>query len=158
MFRPMRRSKQAISEAECLALLRSEPRGVLSVIGDDGYPYGTPINQFYCEEDGKLYFHSGKIGHRVDAMKANPKASFGLYDQGYRREGEWALNIRRVIVFGRLEIVEDRERAIEISRRLSRKFTRDEDYIDEEIRRSGAGVLVFALTPEHMTGKLVNEA
>ena len=158
MFRSVARKKQVLSSEECLDILRREKRGVLAVQGDDGYPYAMPLNHWYCEEDGKLYFHSGKIGHRVDAMKANPKASFVLYDQGYRREGEWALNIRSVIVFGRLEIVEDRERAIEISRRLSRKFTRDEDYIDEEIRRSGAGVLVFALTPEHMTGKLVNEA
>ena len=30
--------------------------------------------------------------------------------------------------------------------------------IEEEIRRSGARVLVFALVPEHITGKRVHEA
>ena len=157
MFREMTRKRQQIPEAECIELLKSEKRGVLSVLGDDGYPYGMPINHFYNEEDGCLYFHSGKAGHRTDAMKRCDKASFCVYDQGFTRPGDWALNIKSVIVFGRLKIVEDHTRALEISRRLSYKFTSDEGYIDDEIKRSGPGVLVFRLVPEHMTGKLVNE-
>ena len=158
MFRKMARANKAISEAECLEILKNELRGVLSVLGDDGYPYGVPINHYYCPEDGHIYFHSGRAGHKIDALKACDKASFCVYDKGFRREGEWALNIKSVIVFGRLKIVEDHEKAIDISRRLSYKFTRDEDYIDREIQRSGPGVLCFELIPEHMTGKLVNES
>ena len=56
----MMRKKQELSEEECIDILKTQPRGVLSVLGDDGYPYGMPINQYYCEEDGKLYFHGGK--------------------------------------------------------------------------------------------------
>ncbi len=158
MFREMMRIRQQLPQEECIEILKKEPRGVLSVLGDDGYPYGMPINQFYCEEDGKIYFHSGKKGHKVDAIKRCDKASFCVYDQGYRREGEWALNIRSVIVFGRIEIIEDTEKVYEMSRRLSRKFTDDEAYIEHEIIKSGPRTLMFALVPEHMTGKLVNEA
>ena len=158
MFREMMRIRQQLPQEECIEILKKEPRGVLSVLGDDGYPYGMPINQFYCEEDGKIYFHSGKKGHKVDAIKRSDKASFCVYDQGYRREGEWALNIRSVIVFGRIEIIEDTEKGYEMSRRLSRKFTDDEAYIEHEIVKSGPRTLMFALVPEHMTGKLVNEA
>ncbi len=158
MFREMMRIKQQLPQEECIQILKNEPRGVLSVLGDDGYPYGMPINQYYCEEDGKIYFHSGKKGHKVDAIKRCDKASFCAYDQGFRREGEWALNIRSVIVFGRIEIIEDTEKVYEISRRLSRKFTDDEAYIEHEIVKSGPRTLMFALVPEHMTGKLVNEA
>jgi len=154
----MLRKKQQLPEEECIEILKNELRGVLSVIGDDDYPYGMPINHFYCEEDGKIYFHSGRKGHKIDAMKRHDKASFCVYDQGFRREGEWALNIRSVIVFGRIEFIEDREKIYEIARRLSHKFTDDEEYIEREIVRSGPGTLMFALVPEHMTGKLVNEA
>ncbi len=157
MFREMMRKKQALSEAECVGLLKRELRGVLSVLGDDGWPYGVPMNHYYCEEDGCLYFHSGRAGHKIDAIRRCDKASFCVYDKGFQKPGDWALNIRSVIVFGRLRFVEDRERAIDISRRLSRKFTSDERYIDDEIARSGARVEVFQLIPEHMTGKLVNE-
>ena len=72
MFRKMRREKQAIPEEECIRILKEEKRGVLSVIGDDGYPYGTPINHYYSDEDGRIYFHGGKVGHKVDAMRAFP--------------------------------------------------------------------------------------
>ena len=158
MFRPMLRKKQQLPEEECLELLRREPRGVLYVLGDEGYPYGVPINHYYCPEDGRLYFHSGKTGHKIDAIRQMDKASFCVYDSGFRREGEWALNIRSVIVFGRIEMVEDTARIYEIARRLSRKFTDDENYIEQEIARSGPGTLMFALNIEHMTGKLVNES
>ena len=158
MFRPMLRSRQQIPPEECIEILTEQPRGVLSVLGDDGYPYGMPLNHFYCPEDGRLYFHSGKAGHKLDALRRCPKASFCVYDQGYRRKGEWALNIRSVIVFGQVEFVEDRERIYDISRRLSRKFTDDEAYIEQEIRRSGPATALFALVPEHISGKLVNES
>ena len=41
---------------------------------------------------------------------------------------------------------------------LSRKFTDDSEYISAEIKRSGPGTLMFALRPEHITGKWVREA
>ncbi len=158
MFREMLRSKQQVSREECIRILKEEKRGVLSVLGDDGYPYGMPINHWYCEEDGELYFHGGKTGHKIDALKAYDKVSFCVYNEGFCREGEWALNITSVIVFGRVRFVEDYDRAMEISRQLCYKFTDDEEYIAHEISRSGPGTLVFELIPEHMTGKLVNES
>lgn len=42
MFRTMRRFKQELTREECLAVLRSQPRGVLSLLGENGYPYGLP--------------------------------------------------------------------------------------------------------------------
>jgi len=158
MFRPMQRKRQQLSQEECIRILKEEPRGVLSVLGDDGYPYGMPINQYYCEADGKLYFHGGKTGHKIDALKRHPKASFCTYDKGFRKDGEWALNVRSVIVFGTAELVSDPETVVRITTELSRKFTDDEAYIRREIERSGAGTLLIVLTPEQITGKLVNES
>ncbi len=158
MFRDLVRKNRKIAEEECIAILREEKRGVLAVLGDEGYPYAVPINHWYSEEDGHLYFHSGKTGHKIDAIRNCDKASFCVYDRGYRKEGDWALNIKSVIVFGRVKIVEDHARAIEITRKLSYKFTDDTAYIEREIENSGPGVLVFELIPEHMTGKLVNES
>lgn len=158
MFREMLRKKQELSAEECIRLLEAEPRGVLSVLGDGDYPYGVPMNHYYCEQDGKIYFHGGRKGHKIDALRRHDKASFCVYDSGFRKEGEWALNIRSVVVFGRIEFVEDRETVYRICEELSRKFTSDEAYIAREIERSGSGTLLFALVPEHMTGKIVNES
>lgn len=158
MFRKMLRFRQQLPEEECVQILKEQLRGVLSVLGDDGYPYGLPINHYYCEEDGRLYFHCAKVGHKIDAIRGCDKASFCVCDEGFRKEGDWALHVRSVIVFGRIEFVEDRERIYRIARELCYKFTQDEAFIQKEIDRFGKATMMFALIPEHMTGKLVKEA
>ena len=158
MFRELARIRQKLTDAEAIALLKSEPRGVLSVLGDNGYPYGLPIDHWYNEEDGCLYFHSGPKGHKIDALRRCDKASFCVYDQGWRNDGDWALNIKSVIVFGRIEIVEDHSAAIALTRQLSLKYTQDVAYIEDEIRKYGHEVLVFRLVPEQITGKTTKES
>lgn len=158
MFRQMRHFKQQLTEDECRTVLKNAKRGVLSLLGEDGYPYGLPINQWYCEEDGKLYFHGAKEGHKITAIKQCPKASFCAYDEGYRKEGEWALNIKSVIVFGKISLVEDEELARKICTHLVGKFTDDQDYLEKELKAALSRVQCLELTIEHMTGKLVNES
>lgn len=158
MFREIARKKQCLSQEKIVEILRTEKRGVLSVMGDDGYPYGVPINYWYNEENGRVYFHSGKVGHKVDAMAANEKVSFCVYDGGYRKEGEWALNISSVIIFGKVSVIEDFEKAMDICRCLSLKYTPDTMYIEEEIQKFGKATLCYELCPEHITGKIVNES
>lgn len=158
MFRELTRKKQQLSMEDCIHLLKTEPRGVLSVLGDNGYPYGLPIDHWYNEEDGCLYFHSGKQGHKVDAMLRCPKVSFCVYDQGFRKAGDWALNIKSVIVFGRIEIVENPEEAIDLARKLSFKYTDDAEYIEAEIRSFSHALLCFRLIPEQIAGKITKES
>lgn len=157
MFRGMRRYKQELSQEECIDILIREPRGVLSVIGENGYPYGMVMNHWYNTKDGKLYFHCAKEGHKIDAIKACDKVSYCVHDEGFRKEGEWALNIKSVIVFGRICIVEDEEKMKEICMNLYRKFVDDEDALKQELTHLKR-VMCLELTPEHMTGKLVNES
>ncbi len=157
MFRELVRKKQQLPEEECIRILKEEVRGVLSVLGDDDYPYGMPINHYWCEEDGKLYFHGGKEGHKIDALKRHDKASFCVFDKGVRADGNWFLTIKSVIVFGRIEFVEDQDKMYRIADALSRKFTDDDAYIRRELEHSGPRTLMFALVPEQITGKSVNE-
>ena len=157
-FREMRRFKQKISEAECIAVLENEKRGVLSVLGEGGYPYGIPMNHWYCAEDGKIYFHGAKEGHKLDAVRKCGRVSYCVYDAGYRREGEWSLNVKSVVIFGRMRLVEDGEKAAEICTQLCRRFTDDEAYLQRELENALPRVQCLELTIEHMTGKLVNES
>ena len=158
MFRELVRKNKMLSMEECIEILKTENRGVLSVFGDDDYPYGMPMNHWYDEDDGKIYFHCGKVGHRLDALKKHDKVSFCTYDKGYRKEGEWAWNVKSVIVFGKIEIIEDMDKIADITTKLSYKFTQDEEYIKKEIEVSGHNTLLLQLTPEHICGKLVTEA
>ena len=157
MFREMRRFKQQLSEEECRHILKTEKRGVLAVNGDGGYPYTIPINYIYEEESGKIYFHGAKEGHKIDALLRDPKASFCVYDHGYRQLGDWSYTVKSVVVFGRLRMLEDREEMIELSRRLGRKYYPTEEELEAEIAHSGKRVQILELAMEHMTGKLVHE-
>lgn len=158
MFRPMRRFKQQISKEECIRILQEEKRGILSMHGEDGYPYGIPMNHWYNPEDGKLYFHGAKTGHKIDAIAGDNRVSYCVHDAGYRKEGEWALNISSVVVFGRISPVTDEEKAGMICENLCRKFTDDEEYIRKELQNALLRVQCLELTVDHMTGKLVNES
>ena len=157
MFRELTRKKQQLPAEECIDVLKTALRGVLAVNGDDGYPYAVPINHYYDEEEGLIYFHGGKYGHKVDALRRDAKVSFAVFDDGRRNEGEWFLTFRSVIVFGTAEEVTCHDKAMEVSRKLSYKFTQDDAYIDNEILQSGPGTLCFAIRPENITGKLVRE-
>lgn len=157
MFRGMRRYKQELTKEECINILINEPRGILSVLGDDGYPYGMVMNHWYNTKDGKLYFHCAKEGHKIDAIKACDKVSYCVHDEGFRKEGEWALNIKSIIVFGRIRIIKDEAKMREICTNLYRKFSDDEKALEEELVHLNR-VMCLEITVEHMTGKLVKES
>jgi len=158
MFREMIRKNNALSLQACIDLLKEQTRGVLSVLGDDGYPYGMPMNHWYNEEDGKLYFHCGNVGHRLDALEKCDKVCFCTYDQGWREEGHWAWNVQSVIVFGRVKRITDMDTIVDIATKLSHKFTQDDAYIQQEIKAHGHRTVLLQLTPEHISGKRVKEA
>ncbi len=158
MFRKMRRSPQALSHEEMIDLLRTETRGVMSVQGDDGYPYGFPINHYYDEEANKLYFHGANFGHRVDAVKKDPKVSYCVFGQEYQVEGDWAKYVKSVIVFGKAELIDDQDEVIRISRLICDKFPCTPEYIEQEISKDAPRTLVIAIDIEDINGKLVHEA
>ena len=158
MFRELVRKKKQLSLEACKYILRTERRGVISVIGDEGYPYASPMNHFYNDDDGCIYFHCGKLGHRIDALRACDKVSFCVYDCGRPSGIDWALDVCSVVVFGRMEIIDDASMIADISARLSRKFVQDEEYIAKEIKNHGHLTYLLKLTPEHICGKLVHEA
>ena len=158
MFRELIRKNRKLENRECIELLEKETRGVLAVNGDGGYPYASPMNHYYCPEDGCVYFHCGKVGHRLDSIKNSDKVSFCVVEKGEKEEGDWALNVRSVIVFGRVEIISDLDAISKIAYALSRKFTSDEEYIRNEIAQFAKATLLLKLTPEHICGKKVKES
>ena len=157
MFRPMRRFKQQLPQEECVFTLKSEVRGILSVLGDDDYPYGIPINFYYSEEDDRIYFHGAGEGHKIDSIKKHDKVSFCVMDKGTKDAEGWFLHFKSVIVFGRIKIVDDHSKALDICRKLSYKFNFKPEFLEKAIERSGPMVTCLELIPEHITGKAIKE-
>ena len=156
MFRPMRRFKQQISHEECVKILTEEKRGVLSVNGDDGYPYGVPINFWYDSDADRIYFHCAKAGHKLDAMTRDDKVCFTVYNSGFQKE-DWSYYVTSVIVFGRARVMTDESKMREKIKKFGMKYYPTESEVDEEIRKDFPRVNMVEITIEHMTGKLVHE-
>ena len=153
MFREMRRKRQALTQAQCQAILEQGSCGVLALSGDDGYPYAVPLSYLYHQ--GKLYFHCAKSGHKLDALRREPKASFCVVAQDQVAPLEYTTLYRSVIVFGRLRELEDdgeKRAAIEA---LALKYAPQDTpaHREEAIRRDWGPLCVLELTPEHISGK-----
>ena len=157
MFRPMRRIKQQLTQEECLSILKGEVRGILSVLGDDDYPYGIPIDFYYSEQDNRIYFHGAGEGHKIDSIKKHDKVSFCVMDKGTPDADSWFLHFKSVIVFGRIKIVEDHAKALDICRQLCYRFGLSPDVVEKMVEKSGARVTCLELIPEHISGKAVKE-
>lgn len=157
MFREMRRFKQQRSPEKTTEILKASKRGVLSVIGDGGYPFGVPVNFYYDESDGKIYFHSARQGHKIDSIKNCNKVCFTTWDDGYKEDGDWAWYVNSVVAIGTAELVDDRELAYEKAKKFGLKYFPTEEENEEELKRSFDRVQIIALNIDHLTGKLVHE-
>lgn len=155
MFRSMRRIKQQLSDEECIKILNEEPRGILSVLGEDDYPYGLPLDFIY--HDNRIIFHSAMEGHMYDSIKKHDKVSFCVLDRGQKVENEWYYVFNSVILFGKVKTVTDEKERLADIRLLGNRYFPSEDYTEDEIRKAFERVHVFELNIEHMTGKRVTE-
>ena len=152
MFREMRRRKQLLPEEKSVSILERMTSGVLAVMGDNGYPYAVPLSYVYC--DGKLYFHSAKTGHKIEAGMRNEKVSFCVIEQDNVVPEEYTTYFRSVIVFGKARILTDdkeKRKAMEI---LAEKYSpSQQEGRLQEIEKSFKHFVMIELLVESMTGK-----
>ncbi len=158
MFREMRRKRQQLTEAEARQIMAAGTSGVLALSGDDGYNYAVPIS--YALEGDKIYFHSARSGHKLDAMRRNDRVSFCVIDRDEIVPEEFTTYFRSAIAFGRIRIVEDdadpeKRRGLEL---LAAKYSPaiDIDAREKELLKMKACV-VPVLEIEHLTGKAAKE-
>lgn len=156
MFREMRRKSQQITPEEFRRILTEEKRAVLSVLGDDGYPYGVPINFIYIPEDNSIYFHCAKEGHKLDSMRRCDKVCLTVHDSGYRKD-DWSYYVNSVIVFGRASIIEDLNLKREKARAFGAKYIPTKEELEDGIDDGLSRIHMIRISIEHMTGKLVHE-
>ena len=156
MFRGLRRKRQLLSEAETVAMLESCTSGVLALQGDDDYPYAVPLS--YAYEDGKLFFHSARAGHKIDAIGRSEKASFCVIAADDVVQSTFTTHFRSVIAFGRVRILTDDAEKRHALECLARKYSPDFVHAaDAEIDGEWNKTCAFELTVEHMTGKAAIE-
>ena len=103
---PMRRKRQSLPEETCIEVLERGTSGVLALNDpEQGVPYQVPVNYGY--RDGRLTFHGATVGHKVELLKADPRASFTVIDQDQIVPEQYTSWFRSVVCTGRLRLLTD---------------------------------------------------
>jgi nitroimidazol reductase NimA-like FMN-containing flavoprotein (pyridoxamine 5'-phosphate oxidase superfamily) len=151
MFRDMIRINQKMSHEAAEELLNRNTGGVLCCVGDGGYPYGVPMS--YAYRDGKIYFHSKNMGHKVDALAAEPKTCFTVIDRDDIVAEELTAYYRSVIAFGRTRLLEGEERLDALWALVEKYAGHLPQDFKEEKMQGNEKTSIYALDIESMTGK-----
>lgn len=151
VFRTMRRNKQLLSMEDTTAVMGRCTNGVLSCIGDEDYPYAVPVSFVYFND--KIYFHSSKSGHKIDAVTKNPKVCFTVIDEDTIVSEEYTSYFRSAIAFGKTRIVEGEER-LQAFMALVEKYSGNQSEEAKHKEITGCTqALILAIDVEHITGK-----
>lgn len=154
MFREMRRMGNALPKEEAIGMLAKATNGVLSVAGDDGYPYGVPVSYVY--QNNQIVFHCATEGHKLDAIRKNPKVSFCVVEQDLIIPEEFNTLYRSAIAFGTARILADEEKQAYIEA-IGKKYAPDYDKEAKEyIKSDWTNFSVVVMDIDHLTGKAGN--
>ena len=152
MFREIRRKKQLLPEETVVEMLQRNTSGTLALLGDDDYPYAVPLSFIYL--NGKLYFHSAKNGHKIDAVRNYEKASFCVIDRDQIVPEKFTTHYRSVIAFGKVRLIEEVEEMRSIATALAMKYSGDfAEQIPNEFKAHVNNLVIIEMTIEHMTAK-----
>jgi len=144
------------SREEMEKILREEEIGYLG-LSMNGKPYVVPLNYHYA--DGKILFHCGLKGMKLDYIKANPRVCFAVGRQpGEVREhgggNPCHVDSDSVICYGTATVLEDLDERRMALNAFNRRFRTDAaDVALERVMNCG----VVEITISEMTGRQERE-
>ncbi len=153
MFPNMRRHLQQISQERSIDILRKTTNAVLAIFDNiTGYTYAVPVSPVY--DEGHLYIHSAPMGHKITALKANPKVSLCVIEKDEIHPETLTSYFRSVVVFGTARFVTDPKEKLAVLEKLVDKFAPDYRKVGEaEAHQKLAYVAIIDIAIEHITGK-----
>lgn len=152
MEHKMHKATRQLSDAETMEILKKGDHGTLSVQGDDGYPYATPIN--YIVVDGKVYLHSAPYGYKIECLQRSPKCCFSAIISAQIIPSKITAAFESVVLTGTAVFVTDQaEKRTVLENFVTQKHPGYEELgfkmIDKQIDKTA----VIRLDPVSLTGK-----
>ena len=157
MFREIRRKDRLVSAETGIELLNKGICGVLSVIGDDDYPYGVPVNYLY--RDNCIYIHCFMDGHKVDAVKKHPKVCFTVTADEEVMKDQISTNYTSVIAFGKATLLpppENDERQSVFAAIMQKYIPGETERTSDYTKNNQEKTNLIKISIEHMTCKKRN--
>lgn len=147
----MKRRELTLEETK--EIISTEKDGVLSVHGDDGYPYGVPVNYGYT--DGKIYIHCrNNESHKLDSIKRDEKVCMTIVAKRDLVEEEYTTKFNSVIIFGKARIITEPDEIVETMGKMMEGLA--PEYVEGAKERAKGALDVLAMIemiPEHISGK-----
>lgn len=107
----MRRKDKEITDRPQIEEILRKERTCRVAFHDGVYPYMIPLSYGY--EDGAIFFHGFREGHKIDCIRKNPHVCFEIdADVEVVRDQdpcEWTVRYRSVVGFGKAAILQDPE-------------------------------------------------
>ncbi len=149
----MRRTDRQLTELEIEPILQNAEYGILSTIGQNGYPYSVPLNFVYC--DGRIYFHCAlDVGSKITNMLMNPKVCFVVVGHTKPLPDKFSTEYESVIIFGQAENVSDSKKQMVLEELIHKYSKGFEESGAKYIQSAASKVSVFEIRIEHITGKV----
>ncbi|MDJ0818099.1 MAG: pyridoxamine 5'-phosphate oxidase family protein [Desulfobacterales bacterium] len=158
----MRRKHSEISDQrEIFRILSSTNIGRMATIGQDGFPYITPVN--YVTLNGNIYFHCAPKGEKLDNLTRNPHVCFEVdVPLSYIDVGldpvRPICNLHQfyhcVIIRGKAAIVGEDQLKLDALNALVAKHEKTDDFKKVTANMSGfKACVVIEIKPESITAK-----
>jgi uncharacterized protein len=151
MFREMRRKERQLNYADSMEIIINGEFGILSTVGSDGYPYGTPLNYVYYDEG--IYFHCATEGNKIDNMENNEKVSFCITSDVELLPERFGAKYKSVVVFGKASEAFDSEKEEALTALIKKYSGQFLEKGKKYIQSSKDKTRVFKIEIKHMTGK-----
>ncbi len=105
-----RKEGKNIDDADTLWKIIAQAKYVtLGMVTPEGEPYCIAISHGYDREKGCLYFHTGHVGKKIEALRHQPRVcAFIMVDDGYV-SGRCHHEYYSVICYGKITKIEDEE-------------------------------------------------
>jgi uncharacterized protein len=134
-----------LSKEEIEAFLKQGFWAVMATSLDD-QPYGVPI--IYAYDDKGVFYIANGPGKKIEIVQKNPNVTLTVVDlEDYGRR--W----RSVIVYGRVELVEDLSEKLHAFNALRKQIPRPAARLRDAAKLAMAKVI--RIVPTEMTGKAI---
>ena len=152
MFREIKLKDNALDDKKTIAIIKKGSFGVLSTIGEDGFPYGVPLNYTYF--DNCICFHCAQKGHKLENIEFNNKVSFCVVTKSEVLGNEFDTDYESAIAFGKATVITDNSEKKDILLSVLKKYSAD--YLkagNNYMKKYWDETKVIKIKIEHLSGK-----
>ena len=152
MFREIRLNDSVVDDEKAVEIIKNGSYGVLSTIGEDGYPYGVPLNYTYF--NNCICFHCAQEGHKLENIDYNRKVSFCVVTKSEVLGNEFDTDYESAIAFGKATVITDDSEKKDILLSVLKKYSAD--YLkagNNYMKKYWDETRVIKIKIEHLSGK-----